>query len=195
MGDKLGPTRKLLQLADWILSSQEFTTKGLKWKIKVGNIGGFYKGFFLPFFKFSIVKKNIYKQVILIILARTCFSFFFFFFYWNFRLPASSFWIHQFGLDFHIQKAQKRTRVGTEKQLKKPMNFCERWKTFNFFWVHLYLSMETIFYHNVGFLFLFLQWLMDHPQFLPNPLYIGGDSYSGKTVPIIAHEISNGNPH
>lgn len=100
------------------------------------------------------MQKNIYKQVILIILARTCFSFFFFF-YWNFRLPASSFWIHQFGLDFHIQKAQKGTRVGTEKQLKKPMNFCERWKTFNFFWVHLYLSMETIFYHNVGFFFFF----------------------------------------
>ncbi|XP_058068694.1 serine carboxypeptidase-like 18 [Magnolia sinica] len=39
------------------------------------------------------------------------------------------------------------------------------------------------------------KWLIDHPQFLSNPLYIGGDSYSGITIPIIVQEISNGNPH
>ncbi|KAI5314891.1 hypothetical protein L3X38_044067 [Prunus dulcis] len=39
----------------------------------------------------------------------------------------------------------------------------------------------------------FLQrWLLTHPKFLANPLYISGDSYSGKIVPIIVQEITNG---
>ncbi|KAK1269287.1 Serine carboxypeptidase-like 2 [Acorus gramineus] len=40
-----------------------------------------------------------------------------------------------------------------------------------------------------GFLF---QWFADHPEFLSNSLYIGGDSYSGITVPVLTQEISNG---
>ncbi|XVF36445.1 hypothetical protein REPUB_Repub19eG0059200 [Reevesia pubescens] len=40
----------------------------------------------------------------------------------------------------------------------------------------------------------FLQkWLMDHPEFLSSPIYIGGDSYSGITVPVLVQEILNGN--
>ncbi|VFQ94629.1 unnamed protein product [Cuscuta campestris] len=40
----------------------------------------------------------------------------------------------------------------------------------------------------------FLQkWLVENPQFLANPFYVGGDSYSGITVPIITEMISNGN--
>ncbi|RYR47713.1 hypothetical protein Ahy_A07g033665 [Arachis hypogaea] len=35
----------------------------------------------------------------------------------------------------------------------------------------------------------FRKWLMDHPAFLKNKVYIGGDSYSGILIPIIAHEI------
>ncbi|XP_072078146.1 serine carboxypeptidase-like 9 [Arachis hypogaea] len=35
-------------------------------------------------------------------------------------------------------------------------------------------------------------WLMDHPAFLKNKVYIGGDSYSGILIPIIAHEILKG---
>ncbi|KAA8536288.1 hypothetical protein F0562_028766 [Nyssa sinensis] len=37
------------------------------------------------------------------------------------------------------------------------------------------------------------KWLMVHPEFLDNPLYIGGVSYSGLVVPVIVQEIYNGN--
>uniref|UniRef100_A0A0D3HAE6 Uncharacterized protein n=1 Tax=Oryza barthii TaxID=65489 RepID=A0A0D3HAE6_9ORYZ len=35
------------------------------------------------------------------------------------------------------------------------------------------------------------KWLGDHPEFASNPLYIGGDSYSGYTVPVTALQIAN----
>ncbi|KAK1291197.1 Serine carboxypeptidase-like 18 [Acorus calamus] len=37
-----------------------------------------------------------------------------------------------------------------------------------------------------------IKWFADHPEFLSNSLYIGGDSYSGITVPVLTQEISNG---
>ncbi|XP_044489160.1 serine carboxypeptidase-like 17 isoform X1 [Mangifera indica] len=37
------------------------------------------------------------------------------------------------------------------------------------------------------------KWLIGHPEFLANSLYITGDSYGGKIVPIIAKKISEGN--
>ncbi|XP_020409319.1 serine carboxypeptidase-like 13 isoform X1 [Prunus persica] len=37
------------------------------------------------------------------------------------------------------------------------------------------------------------KWLMDHPKFYNNPLYITGDSYSGIIVPMVVQEISDGN--
>ncbi|KAJ1389992.1 Peptidase S10, serine carboxypeptidase [Sesbania bispinosa] len=37
------------------------------------------------------------------------------------------------------------------------------------------------------------KWLIDHPEFLSNDLYIGADSYSGIPAPAIVQEISNGN--
>ncbi|KAF2294368.1 hypothetical protein GH714_009724 [Hevea brasiliensis] len=36
------------------------------------------------------------------------------------------------------------------------------------------------------------KWLMGHPKFVFHPLYIGGDSYSGITVPMLVQRISNG---
>ncbi|TKY71923.1 Serine carboxypeptidase 12 [Spatholobus suberectus] len=37
------------------------------------------------------------------------------------------------------------------------------------------------------------KWLIDHPKFLSNEVYIGGDSYSGIPIPVIVQEISQGN--
>uniref|UniRef100_A0A2N9EZ84 Serine carboxypeptidase-like 18 n=1 Tax=Fagus sylvatica TaxID=28930 RepID=A0A2N9EZ84_FAGSY len=37
------------------------------------------------------------------------------------------------------------------------------------------------------------KWLMNHPKFLSNVLYVSGDSYSGIVVPILVQEIYNGN--
>ncbi|XP_062177561.1 serine carboxypeptidase-like 7 [Alnus glutinosa] len=37
------------------------------------------------------------------------------------------------------------------------------------------------------------KWLLDHPKFMSNELYVGGDSYSGFIVPIIVQEIYNDN--
>ncbi|KAL1189341.1 Serine carboxypeptidase-like 8 [Cardamine amara subsp. amara] len=37
------------------------------------------------------------------------------------------------------------------------------------------------------------KWLSNHPQFYSNPFYVVGDSYSGKIVPPVVQEISNGN--
>ncbi|XP_076954870.1 serine carboxypeptidase-like 13 isoform X2 [Bidens hawaiensis] len=42
--------------------------------------------------------------------------------------------------------------------------------------------------------YIFLKkWLVDHPKFLNNPLYVGGDSYTGIAIPMIVQEIYNGN--
>ncbi|XP_023913740.2 serine carboxypeptidase-like 13 [Quercus suber] len=37
------------------------------------------------------------------------------------------------------------------------------------------------------------KWMVEHPQFKTNQLYIGGDSYSGITVPLVVMEILQGN--
>ncbi|KAL7597513.1 hypothetical protein Lser_V15G22916 [Lactuca serriola] len=37
------------------------------------------------------------------------------------------------------------------------------------------------------------KWLVDHPTFLNNPLYLGSDSYNGIVLPMIVQEIYNGN--
>ncbi|KAK7354047.1 hypothetical protein VNO80_19503 [Phaseolus coccineus] len=50
---------------------------------------------------------------------------------------------------------------------------------------------DTLFVH-LAHQFL-RKWLIDHPKFLSNEVYIGGDSYSGIPVPAIVQEISQGN--
>ncbi|KAL6637482.1 hypothetical protein ACP70R_025054 [Stipagrostis hirtigluma subsp. patula] len=53
-----------------------------------------------------------------------------------------------------------------------------------------YKSSDT---KAVNQIVIFLRkWLDEHPEFLSNPLYIGGDSYSGIIVPTVASEIARG---
>ncbi|XP_047978229.1 serine carboxypeptidase-like 13 [Salvia hispanica] len=44
--------------------------------------------------------------------------------------------------------------------------------------------------HNYSFL---RKWLLAHPEFIKNNLYVSGDSYGGKIVPMVALEIAKGN--
>lgn len=37
-----------------------------------------------------------------------------------------------------------------------------------------------------------LQWFNEHPEYLTNPFYVAGDSFSGLTVPIITQMILDG---
>ncbi|GLT93914.1 hypothetical protein SLE2022_116840 [Rubroshorea leprosula] len=37
------------------------------------------------------------------------------------------------------------------------------------------------------------KWIIDHPEFISSPVYVGGDSYSGVIVPALLQEISYGN--
>ncbi|XP_037429158.1 serine carboxypeptidase-like 7 isoform X4 [Triticum dicoccoides] len=39
---------------------------------------------------------------------------------------------------------------------------------------------------------LCVQWFTHHPQYLSNPFYLGGDSYAGKVIPLIATYMSQG---
>ncbi|XP_030528666.1 serine carboxypeptidase-like 2 isoform X2 [Rhodamnia argentea] len=56
------------------------------------------------------------------------------------------------------------------------------------------LAYETGDFRQVQHLHQFLRkWLISHPEFISNPLYIGGDSYSGLTVPVLVQEIMDGN--
>ena len=50
--------------------------------------------------------------------------------------------------------------------------------------------MEKIYFLSIYF--CENQWLMDHPEFQSNPVYVGGDSYSGMTVPMVTQLISMG---
>ena len=48
-----------------------------------------------------------------------------------------------------------------------------------------------------AFIFSFLfftvvQWLSEHKEFISNPFYVSGDSYSGKIIPAMVQEISKG---
>jgi serine carboxypeptidase-like clade 1 len=38
-----------------------------------------------------------------------------------------------------------------------------------------------------------MQWLVEHPDYLLNQLFIGADSYSGISAPIVVKQIIDGN--
>ncbi|KAK8949242.1 Serine carboxypeptidase-like 18 [Platanthera zijinensis] len=49
-------------------------------------------------------------------------------------------------------------------------------------------------WHAKKLIYEFLKkWLLDHPFFLSNPFYMGGESYGGKMATLVAHEIVQGN--
>ncbi|PIN23060.1 Serine carboxypeptidases (lysosomal cathepsin A) [Handroanthus impetiginosus] len=53
-----------------------------------------------------------------------------------------------------------------------------------------YYTNDTL---SASFNYDFLRkWLINHPKYIENPLYIGGDSYSGIIVPLIINEVYNG---
>ncbi|CAK9317070.1 unnamed protein product [Citrullus colocynthis] len=47
-------------------------------------------------------------------------------------------------------------------------------------------------HHSIQF---FKKWLTHHPEFISNPFYVGGDSYSGIIIPVIAQEILEENKY
>ncbi|KAG6472836.1 hypothetical protein ZIOFF_070314 [Zingiber officinale] len=49
-------------------------------------------------------------------------------------------------------------------------------------------SLPSLVYHPYSW----TKWLVEHPQFISNPLYIVGDSYAGKIVPMVAKRILDG---
>ncbi|XP_019164423.1 PREDICTED: serine carboxypeptidase-like 10 isoform X2 [Ipomoea nil] len=53
------------------------------------------------------------------------------------------------------------------------------------------LQMDDLLASSNAYEFL-QKWLIDYPEFLSNPFYVGGHSYEGTTVPIITEMISNG---
>ncbi|KAL9238148.1 hypothetical protein vseg_012615 [Gypsophila vaccaria] len=54
-----------------------------------------------------------------------------------------------------------------------------------------YYSTDTL---QSAHIYDFLRkWLINHPEFTKNPLYISGDSYSGMIIPIIVQDILQGN--
>ncbi|KAL4565091.1 hypothetical protein LXL04_029174 [Taraxacum kok-saghyz] len=54
-----------------------------------------------------------------------------------------------------------------------------------------YITNDTL---STTYTYHFLRkWLVEHPKFLNNPMYIGADSYAGIMVPMIVEKIYNGN--
>ncbi|CAI9786811.1 unnamed protein product [Fraxinus pennsylvanica] len=54
-----------------------------------------------------------------------------------------------------------------------------------------YVSSDT---KSVKDSYTFLRkWLLNHPMFIKNPLYVAGESYGGKLIPMVALEILRGN--
>ncbi|CAH2073389.1 unnamed protein product [Thlaspi arvense] len=55
-------------------------------------------------------------------------------------------------------------------------------------------SSDTKQFHQIDqFLRSVKSWFVDHPEFISNPFYVGGDSYSGRIVPGVVQQISLGN--
>uniref|UniRef100_M4DEG6 Carboxypeptidase n=1 Tax=Brassica campestris TaxID=3711 RepID=M4DEG6_BRACM len=49
------------------------------------------------------------------------------------------------------------------------------------------------FHKPISTTYSWTKWLDKHPEYFSNPFYVTGNSYSGKVIPAIVQEISNGN--
>lgn len=90
--------------------------------------------------------------------------------------------------------------------LHNPGRMAFLWHTFNQSNLPIYKEGEkTQPWNNVNALNIFyldnfykrifsnsMQWILEHPRFSKNPLYITGDSYSGMIVPMVTLEIAMG---
>ncbi|KAK8933232.1 Serine carboxypeptidase-like 6 [Platanthera zijinensis] len=54
------------------------------------------------------------------------------------------------------------------------------------------MDMEDVNTKELIYKFL-RKWFLDHPQYISNPFYLGGDSYGAKMTAFVAHEIAEGN--
>lgn len=104
----------------------------------------------------------------------------------------SYFLILRLALDFRILRRRKATnqvipKLSTKSSSSSKRSLCPL--------INLRFQLTEILNnkHPCMFALLDLQWFNEYPQFLPNPLYIAGDSYSGMIVPTVASAIARGN--
>lgn len=58
--------------------------------------------------------------------------------------------------------------------------------------IYIWLICVYLSFNGDWNLYIVFQWLLSHPQFIGNELYVGGDSYSGKIVPLVVTHILQG---
>ena len=96
------------------------------------------------------------------------------------------------GTGYSYAKTPLASEASDTKQFHQIDQFLRRVE-FNFFFCARYSSFFICFFFLSFFYFVYLlQWLVDHPEFISSPFYVGGDSYAGHIVPGVVQQISLG---